>query len=154
MKGLFNTAHSLRRRSNLRNSGGRRAYVPNFSSEGALSEENTSSQPPSQLCSSLSTENLQLELQANIGSDGLSDKECVVRRMKTQVRQSTDRLAQVIELCSLSLSQCNEFHLNFFQQPPLHTVDSSSDSEECEASSHPVSPSCVKRPQASPQGAW
>lgn len=101
-----------------------------FSSEGGLSEENTSelgSQPHTpQLCSSLSTENLQLELQvnlgsfsdsvyldgrchmlkschssqANIGSDGLSDKECVVRRMKTQVRQSTDRLAQVSHLQS------------------------------------------------------
>ena len=42
------------------------------------------------MMSSLSADNLQLEL-SNCHSDGLSDKESVVRRMKSQVKHSPDR---------------------------------------------------------------
>jgi mitogen-activated protein kinase kinase kinase 13 len=86
----------------------RQSYMSNFSSEGALSEEgNTSEHPeedtPHEMLSSLSTENLQLEL-SKCSSDGLSDKENVVRRMKNQVKHisSSERLQPPIDCESSS----------------------------------------------------
>ena len=78
----------------------RQSYCSTFSSEGNLSEEENTSEhsarqtPDPQLLSSLSTENLQLAL-ANCQSDGLSDKENIVQRMKTHVKSSSERLPPV-----------------------------------------------------------
>jgi len=73
-----------------------RATYSRFSSEGALSEEENTSErsrqnTPDHMLSSLSTENLQLELTAHCGSDGLSDKESIVQRMKQVVKHSPER---------------------------------------------------------------
>ena len=62
----------------------------------AADSEHTSGMSPrrgsSQLCSSLSSENLQRELAQSAAADGLSDQEQVVRRMRLHVKQSPDRL--------------------------------------------------------------
>ncbi|KAK2142359.1 hypothetical protein LSH36_965g01077 [Paralvinella palmiformis] len=94
----------------------RTPYRSAFNSENGLSEEdneeNTSEHSvrntPDQLLSSLSAENLQMEL-SKCSSDGLSDKENVVRNLKNQVKHPVD---------SLTL-------------PPLVDSESSSDSEGC-----------------------
>jgi len=73
----------------------RQNYV-SFHPGVALSEEDNTSERSSnrnatdQMMSSLSAENLQLEL-SHCNSDGLSDKENIVRRMKHQVKHSPDR---------------------------------------------------------------
>lgn len=77
----------------------RSAYRSAFNSENGLSEEdneeNTSEHSvrntPDQLLSSLSAENLQMEL-SKCSSDGLSDKENVVRNLKNQVKHPVDSL--------------------------------------------------------------
>ena len=74
-------------------------YHSTFSSEGISEEENTSERErrltPDVMLSSLSTENLQLELVTSCHSDGLSDKENTVRRMKTQAKRSPERALPV-----------------------------------------------------------
>ena len=84
---------NFRRRTN-------RVAYSRFSSEGALSEEENTSErsrqnTPDHMLSSLSTENLQLELTAHCGSDGLSDKESIVQRMKQVVKHSPERALSV-----------------------------------------------------------
>ena len=77
----------------------RTPYRSAFNSENGLSEEdneeNTSEHSvrntPDQLLSSLSAENLQMEL-SKCSSDGLSDKENVVRNLKNQVKHPVDSL--------------------------------------------------------------
>lgn len=95
----------------------RAKYHSAFSSEGALSEEedneeNTSEHSvrntPDQLLSSLSAENLQMEL-SKCSSDGLSDKENVVRNLKNQVKHAVEKLAPPVSQHYLSrdFSQIN-----------------------------------------------
>lgn len=77
----------------------RPSYNTTFSSEGISEEENTSERErhltPDVMLSSLSTENLQLELVTSCHSDGLSDKENTVRRMKNQAKRSPERTLPV-----------------------------------------------------------
>ncbi|XP_033728080.1 mitogen-activated protein kinase kinase kinase 13-A-like [Pecten maximus] len=94
-----------------RRSRNRRSYCSTISSEGILSEEENTSEhsaqdTPDGLLSTNSSENLQMEL-ANCAviSDGLSDKELTVRKIRNQVSASPDRV---------------------FEHP-----DTSSDSDEC-----------------------
>ena len=79
----------------------RQSYCSTLSSEGALSEEENTSEHSTSfntegLLSTNSSENLQMEL-ANcaVVSDGLSDKELTVRKMRSQVSTSPERVFQV-----------------------------------------------------------
>lgn len=50
---------------------------------------------PDELMSSLGSDNFQLELAIATTSDGLSDKENTVRKMKNQMKYSSSQLAAV-----------------------------------------------------------
>ena len=52
------------------------------------------------MLSSLSAENLHLELCASCHSDGLSDKESVVGRIKHTIKHNADRMLPVSETAS------------------------------------------------------
>lgn len=105
-EGLNYSEEDTRRRARSRQS------YSTLSSEGAASEEENTSEhshaTPDQMLSSLSAENLQLEL-ANCHSDGLSDKENVVRRMKHQVKQSPERMLPSVDSSDSSESdECSD----------------------------------------------
>ena len=87
------------RRRRERNAAARQTFPKYGYSEGISEEENASdhsqrTSPEGIMMSTLSTENLQLEL-SQCMSDGLSDKETVVKRMKNQASRSPEHILQV-----------------------------------------------------------
>lgn len=66
---------------------------------------------PEHLMSSGSTENLQMELSRCI-SDGLSDKENIIRQMKYHVKHSADRLMEVGSTITQSLNHPHSKAMN------------------------------------------
>lgn len=92
----------------------RRSYCSTISSEGILSEEENTSEhsahdTPDGLLSTNSSENLQMEL-ANCAviSDGLSDKELTVRKIRNQVSSSPDRIFEHPDTTSSDSDECSD----------------------------------------------
>lgn len=63
--------------------------------EANSSDESEAVQPPNALRSSVSSENLQLDLAKSAASDGLSDKENIIRQIQNQMKLSSSKLGAV-----------------------------------------------------------
>lgn len=63
--------------------------------EANSSDESEAVLPPNPLRSSLSSENLQLDLAKSAASDGLSDKENIIRQIQNQMKLSSSKLGAV-----------------------------------------------------------
>lgn len=65
--------------------------------EANSSDESEAVLPPNPLRSSLSSENLQLDLSKSAASDGLSDKENIIRQIQNQMKLSSSKLGAVAD---------------------------------------------------------
>lgn len=108
----------------------RQSYCSTLSSEGILSEEENTSEhseqfTPDGLLSTNSSEHLHLEL-ANCAvihvSDGLSDKEHTVRRMRDQVSVSPERLYENSDITSDS-DECSDITVSTTVHRPTRRME-------------------------------